>query len=508
MVGAEVIVVGAGPVGQTTALLLARWGVPVTLVDSESSRSPAGSKSICQQRDVLDVWAHVGAHAIIEEGTTWTTARTFYQGRQVHQWSFPLSEGTPPFVNISQARTEEILDDRIAEQPLITTRRGAEVISIEPAGGRPRLGLADGGGLSADYVVVCTGAHESRLRGQLGVRFTGTSYPDQFLICDIAAVLPDRRDERHFHFDPASNPGRQILIHPCPNDTYRIDWQLPDGPDDITVSQRIRTVIGDASYTLLWTSRYRFHSRTLDTMYTDRIFFAGDAAHLVAPFGARGLNSGIADAENLAWKIACHAHGWAPETLLASYHQERHTAAVENQSVVDATMAFLAPHTESGWRHRREVLAAAATDPQAAARIDSGRFAEPFWYDTSPLTTPDPHRPCHGRPSKGAPQSPAPGVICPDTVLPSGSGLRESLRGRFTLITAAGDADWFHRATTAPTTVVDLTALDATGTLADRLGLRPGEAWLVRPDAHLAATMPRLSRGEVRAAMDRALGAG
>src|SRR5205823_10162163 len=139
-----------------------------------------------------------------------------------------------------------------------------------------------------------------------------------------------------------------------------------------------------------------------DRMRVGRVLLAGDCAHLVSPFGARGLNSGVGDAENAAWKIAYVLHGWAGGQLLETYHDERHAAALENLAVTTATMDFLVPQNSEQRRIRLSVLAGARTDPAMRARVDSGRLAEPFWYVDSPLTTPDPARPFAGRPPRGA----------------------------------------------------------------------------------------------------------
>lgn len=493
---AHATVIGAGPVGQTTALLLAHYGLTVTLTDRSPHRQPVGSKSICQQRDVLDIWTMLGADTITHEGLTWTTARTFYRDRQIHTFTFPPTTGTPPFVNISQARTEAVLDRLIATNPRITTHHGRETIAVDPDG---TIHDTDGTHHTSDYTVVCTGARD-RLRHTLDIDFPGTTHPDHFLICDITAQLPGRQHERHFHFDPTANPGRQILIHPCPNDTYRIDWQVPPHYDPHTddLPARVRTVIGDTPHHIDWHTVYRFHSKVATTLHTGRVFLAGDAAHLFAPFGARGLNSGIADAENLAWKIAAHAHHHAPDTILATYHTERHAAALENQHIVDTTMNFLAPTDTTGHHHRRTILDRAAADPSHATDIDSGRFAEPFWYTHSPLTTPAPHRPPTGRPPKGQPPPPAPGTICPDTTLPDGTPLRRHLRGHLTLI---GHHPPTPTDTTTPTRTINLTP-----DLAHTLGIHPGETWITRPDAHLAATLHDPTPHDITTALHRALG--
>src|SRR5690606_37928628 len=190
----------------------------------------------------------------------------------------------------------------------------------------------------------------------------------------------------------------------CPDSTYRIDWQVPPDFDlaaeeaSGALEQRIRAVIGDRPYDLLWRSVYRFHSRLVDRMHVGRVLLAGDGAHLMAPFGARGLNSGVLDAENAAWKIAFVRRGWADDALLATYHDERHAAARENLDVTSATMRFLVPGTDGERARRREVLGRATTDPAAREEVDSGRLAEPFWYVDSPLTVPDGTRPFAGRP--------------------------------------------------------------------------------------------------------------
>ena len=148
--------------------------------------------------------------------------------------------------------------------------------------------------------------------------FPGHSHEDLFLICDIRATLPFPR-ERRFFFDPPWNPGRQVLVHPQPDDLWRIDWQVPSGTDveaeraSGALDRRIRQVVGRTTpYELAWVTAYRFHQRLAPRFRVGRVLLAGDAAHLMSPFGARGLNSGAADAENLAWKLALVLGGRAP----------------------------------------------------------------------------------------------------------------------------------------------------------------------------------------------------
>jgi 2-polyprenyl-6-methoxyphenol hydroxylase-like FAD-dependent oxidoreductase len=501
-----IIVIGAGPVGQTAALLLARWGLPVALLDGRAQRDQVGSKAIVQQRDVLDIWDSVGAGAAIaRRGITWTTARTFHHDRELFAVTFADAGHSPfpPFVNISQAETEQILDERIAAQPLIEVRWGHRVTSITQDGSGVTVRCHTGGDdtdVHGSYAIACSGAQSEDVRAMLGLTFDGTSFDDRFLICDIRADLPGWQTERRFYFDPPCNPGRQVLIHPCPDSTYRIDWQVP--PDfDLTAEEasggldrRIRAVIGERPYDIVWKSVYRFHSRLVDRMRVGRILIAGDAAHLMAPFGARGLNSGVQDVENAAWKLAFVLRGWAGDTLLESYHTERHAAAVENLDVTTATMRFLVPGDDAQRRYRQATLAAADLDLAARARVDSGRLAEPFWYTESPLTTPDERRPFSGRPARGTTPNPAPGIIVPDCPIiipdqPQAQRLRQWVRTGITVL--AGSAVPIREICVDQDVAVvrSFDELDPTSTLTSTLSARDDEVWIIRPDGHIAAIL-------------------
>ena len=520
--GDPVLVVGNGPVGQTTALLLARWGIPSVLVDGRDRRDAVGSKAICQQRDVLDIWDSVGAgRTIAEEGVTWNRARTMHGEHELFCLDYvdpgasesDAQPSFPPWVNISQSRTEEVLDDCIAESDLVDVRWSHRVLALRDTGDGVAADVDTPAGaveLHAPYAVGCAGAHGDLVREALGARFEGRSFEDRFLICDIRTDLPGWERERRFYFDPEWNPGRQVLIHPCPDSTYRIDWQVPAEFDldaeeaSGALDTRIRRIVGDRDYEIVWKSVYRFSSRCVDRMRRGRILLAGDCAHLVAPFGARGLNAGVPDAENAAWKLAFVLRGWAGSELLESYDTERRAAAAENLAVTTATMDFLVPQTEEGWARRRRLLQQAVHDPSVHSRIDSGRLAEPYWYADSPLSTPDPTREPPCRPARGSVNPPAVGVLLPDLAW-RGGRLREVARRGLTVLVAdpanaAAVTAAVDGATPAPLAVHPMEEAAA------KLGARPGEAWLVRPDAHVAAILPATDSPGLRAAVGRVLG--
>lgn len=520
----RVLVAGAGPVGMVAALLLARWGVPTTVLEAGSAREAIGSKAICFQRDVLDILDRVGcAQQAVAEGVTWWRGLTFYREHQLFETSFPQvgRSAFPPFINLSQSALERYLSQRVGDAPLIDVRFDNRVVGLDQDDTGVAVQVVTAAGirtLAGAYMLGCDGAG-SAVRKLLGLPFEGHSFDEQFLIADIRADLPFPT-ERRFYFDPEWNPGRQVLVHPQPHSVWRIDWQvsadfdLDHARESGELDARIRRITGDAPYDIDWVSVYRFHQRIVPSYGVGRALLAGDAAHLMSPFGARGLNSGIQDAENAAWKLAFALYGWAGDDLLASYDAERRAAGLENLRVTDETMRFLAPRTEQEWERRRALLRRAVDDADARDAVNSGKLAEPYRYLDSPLTTAVGDADAEPRAAVDRPV--LPGVLCPDGPCrvegrPDVIRLRQLFADGMVVLTDAADDGAVRTAASsiaAPTSVHRLAdlAVDGDEDLAAALEAPRGSATIVRPDGHIAARVDASDTDALHRALRRACG--
>lgn len=508
-----IVVVGAGPVGLSLAIDLAQRGQSVVLLD-DADRIGEGSRAICFSKRSLEFWDRLGiGQRMVDKGVVWSVGRIFHGDKQLYQFNLLPEEGhkRPAFINLQQFYAEAYLVDRVGELSTIDLRWRNKVVGLEQRNDHVLLTIETPDGpyrLHADFVVACDGARSS-LRQMVGAEFAGQVFEDQFLIADVkmTAAFPT---ERWFWFDPPFHAGRSALLHKQPDDIWRIDLQLHPDADPVAekrpenVRPRIARMLGHDKFDFEWISLYKFQCRRMDRFLHGRVIFAGDAAHQVSPFGARGANSGLEDAENIAWKLDRVLRGSSPEALLESYHTERSAAADENIRESTRSTDFMAPVSQQEARLRKAVLSLAKETEFGKRMVNGGRLSVPSTYDT-PLSTAD----CD--PWRGGPP---PGASMPDAPIAAANGqpmfLTEAFikaGTRFTLLEFGnGAAIDTPQGMKAIRIGGDDGFADAKGLAGARYDAEPGTAYLLRPDGYVAARFRHPTRPALDAALKRAAG--
>jgi 3-(3-hydroxy-phenyl)propionate hydroxylase len=503
-----VVVVGAGPVGLAAAIDLALRGVPVVLLD-DSDRIGEGSRGICWSKRTLEICDRLGiGEQLVAQGVTWQLGKVFHGNELVFAFDLLPEQGhkMPAFINLQQFYLEKALVDRAGAIENFDLRWKNRLSGLEPRNDHVRLIIDTPDGhykLDADWLIAADGAR-STARGLLGLQFSGVTFEDKFLIADIrmAADIPT---ERRFWFDPSFHSGQSALMHRQPDNVWRIDLQLGPEADAAAeqaparVTARLKRMLGDRDFSLVWVSVYRFNCRRLERFVHGRVVFIGDSAHQVSPFGARGANSGIQDAENLAWKLAAVMEGEADVSLIDSYERERMQAADENIAHSTRSTDFIAPHSAAERALRNAVLDLAPKVEFARRMINSGRLSVATIHDSG-LSTPDEDA-FGGSARLGAP--------IPDAPVRTRDGrdahLLEKIAGKFTLLHVKNGARPPTPDGVAMTVIGDdLIARD--GMFAQRFDATPGATFLLRPDQHLCARWRAYDSGKIAAARARALG--
>jgi 3-(3-hydroxy-phenyl)propionate hydroxylase len=508
-----VVIVGAGPVGLSLAIDLAQRGERVVVLD-DADRIGEGSRAICFSKRSLEFWDRLGVgDRMVDKGVVWSVGKIFHGAQQLYQFNLLPEAGhkRPAFINLQQFYAEAYLVDRVEELPAIDLRWRNKVIALESRNDNVALTIATPDGpyrIHAGYVVACDGARSS-LRQMVGAEFSGQVFEDQFLIADVR-MTAEFPTERWFWFDPPFHAGRSALLHKQPDDIWRIDLQLSRDADSTVEKQpenvrpRIARMLGHDKFDFEWISLYKFQCRRMDRFVHGRVIFAGDAAHQVSPFGARGANSGLEDAENLSWKLDRVLRGKSPASLLESYHGERSAAADENIRESTRSTDFMAPNSRQEARLRKAVLSLAKETEFGKRMVNGGRLSVPSIYD-SPLSTAD---------SDAWRGGPRPGASMLDAPMAERSGRTKFLTeafiengAQFTLLEFGNGA-----AVDAPEGVGavriggDGGLVDSEGLAVMRYDAEPGTAYLLRPDGYVAARFRHPTRSALDAALARASG--
>lgn len=510
-----VTIVGGGPVGLAIALGLAKHGVRSVLIEADDSVC-YGSRAICISRRSLEIIERLGAlDGFLAKGLPWTGGRSFYRHDEVLHFTMPQDENQklPPMVNLAQYHIEQFLLDAAERHAgLIDIRWRTRVTAVQQDANGATLTLATPAGdyeAQTDWLVAADGGR-STVRDALGLKLTGTSYEGRYVIVDIL-LDSARPTERLAYFDPASNPGSTVLVHKQPDNVWRIDYQLRDGEDaDEAVKpenvmprvQSLLDMMGEtAPWSPVWITIYKANALTLERYRHGRVLFAGDAAHLVPIFGVRGANSGIDDADNLAWKLAWVAQGRAGERLLDSYSDERVFAAHENLSYGTKSTEFMAPPSFAFELMRTAVLGLALKHPGVRSLINP-RQTSAIAYTASPLNAV----------SDTLASGPAPGAVlpeCPLSIVERGvkseGHLTDLVGVRFTAFYFSADGsvppaidslEAAFAARNVPFALVPLaqhectdvtrrSGWDHTGRLFPMYGATADTLYLVRPDGHV-----------------------
>jgi len=531
-----VVVVGAGPVGLATAIDLAQHGVPVVLLDDDCSLS-SGSRAICFAKRTLEIFERLGCGTrMTDKGVSWNVGKVFLHDELIYTFNLLPESGhaKPAFINLQQYYVEGYLAERAGQLPNLQMRWKNRVAGLQQQDDHVTVTIDTPDGeytLQAQYVVAADGSR-SAIRKLMGLDTQGRVFKDRFLIADVK-MKAEFPTERWFWFDPPFHPNQSVLLHRQPDNVWRIDFQLGWDADPVLEKQpervlpRVRALLGeDAEFELEWVSVYTFACQRMAKFRHGRVLFAGDSAHGVSPFGARGANSGVQDADNLAWKLRWVLQGLAPDVLLDSYAHEREFAADENILNSTRSTDFITPKSEIS----RDAALKLAKDCQFARRIvNSGRLSIPTVLSDSPLNTPDSDR------FDGAM---VPGASCTDASIRqrgSDGWLLPHLGGEFTVLAYTDGAqpaiaglveklrEKLHELSSGavPCRAVlvlgagqsvsdDLSGIsvleDHAGMVALRYDLQAGSCYLIRPDQHVAARWRDLSVDRVRDALARAVG--
>lgn len=508
-----VVVMGGGPIGIGMALDLGLQGIPVVVLDDHEGVG-MGSRAICFAKRCLEIADRYGCgEPMLEKGVVWNLGKVFHKDHKVFEFNLLPEEGHkfPAFINMQQPYFESFQIERLRELQAngapVEIRGKNRVDAVEVLDDHVVLEIMTPDGpykLEADWLIGADGAN-SPLRNMLNLDFTGKVFQDSFLIADIKiADDVEFPTERWFWFEPTHGSGASTLLHKQPDDVWRVDFQIGWDVDrkeemkEENIRRRLDAFLGDVKYDMVWSSIYTFQCKRMDSFRSGRVFFAGDSAHQVSPFGARGANSGMQDVDNLGWKLGLFIKGLADDALLESYNSERTHGADENIMNSTRSTDFITPKSEQSRIFRDAVLALSADHGFARPLVNSGRLSVPCTYDGSSLNSAD---------ALPGPERSRPGSVCPDVKMKEGYLLNQ-LGNDFVLlcINTHGPDELEESGIKVRTLHISETD-DLDGEIKKRyLGDAPSAVYLVRPDQHVAARRETYNENLVRAEIRRAIG--
>jgi 2-polyprenyl-6-methoxyphenol hydroxylase-like FAD-dependent oxidoreductase len=485
----SVLIVGAGPVGLTLAIELARYGVPFSIVDRAPQRG-AKSKALAIWSRTLELFDRAAcADLLIAGGNPAAAANIFADGHKVARVTFDGVDSPHPYVlMIPQSDTERLLESHL-ESLGQSVRRGVEVTAFEDTtnGVRVSLHSADGQAetRSFGWLVGCDGAH-SFVRHKLGLSFEGKTLGLDWLLADVhLSGLPVKPNEMVTYLD-AEGP---LVIFPISSTRYRViacgGTSHGDHPADPTLEgmQAIldrRGPSGVAATDPIWLSGFRINERKVASYRQGRVFLAGDAAHVHSPAGGQGMNTGMQDAFNLGWKLALVCWGTVPDALLDSYDAEREPVA---RKVLSDAGRMTSLST------LRNPIASAIRNFGIHFLLGLESVGKGMAETLTEINIHYPHSPLNGD-CEGHSPAPVPGQRWP----PSGTG-RSIGSGSSPRFAVAGE----------PTPALSALLRKYDGLLENALRApRRGDGiWLIRPDGYVACAVAAGSEADIDAYLER-----
>jgi len=498
-----VIVVGAGLGGLAAALELASRGIRTLVLDEDDTVGAAGlsSRGICYAKRSLEILDRFGvARRIRAKGVTWNEGDVYRGGVRLYRFDLQpeRDQKFPAFVNLQQFYVEQYMVEALRKYSSAEIRWRNRVVDVAPGENFVTVRARTPDGVYSArcrYLIAADGAH-SVVRAKLGAKDAESElYETAWCIADVK-MRSREAPVRKAYLDNASNRGGAIWYHQMADGVWRTDWQIshyarPEAEaSPARARRRLRRLLGPrAKFDLIWVGPWRFRRRCLEQLTHGRVFFLGDAAAQHSPFGARGGNRAIQDANNLGWKLALVLARAARRALLASYEPERHRAARESVEIASRSALFISPEHPGQRLYRDAVLDLAQRHPWARALVDVGRLSVACDYWDSPLNGED-----------GGLDAPlaAPGRAAPDGRFGKGH-FAERLQGDFTVAyfgNRGPQLDW-------PTLQVPREGHEA---LFRRYGVpREGATYVFRPDGHVLARSRGVAGEFARQAIQRAL---
>ncbi|MFD3511750.1 FAD-dependent monooxygenase [Streptomyces sp. NPDC058657] len=517
-----VIVVGAGPVGLALALSLAAQHVPsVVLDEGDGAQEPRTARTVVLRADTAALVERLGCTTLRDDGMRWSGWRSMRRKQVVTELTLGDDSGFPAPLHLPQHSLTRGLYAAATAHPLVELATHARVDTIEHDAKGVTVHTREPGYLywRGSYLVGCDGAR-STVRKLLGIRFAGRTAVERHAVAALRTELPWPDTALMHRQPPWRGGGPEVTARPLPDGAWRLDWLLPPRGDLVTpdaLVTRIRDTLAGwcgatPAYELLDTGVYTLHHRLAQRWREGRSFLAGDAAHLLGALGTQGVDEGLRDVENLAWKLAHALHHDASEVLLDSYQTERRTAVAARLRAADQVLPIL-----RGGGGLRAVLPGAARGHDSLlidGHLGGGALGALPQYRHSPLAA----GPAADQEAE-AEVATAPGAPVEDVRVTAPDGTTAALRDRLgqghllVVLVAPGTGVWDRRhwmtAGVMPRLAAAVTALPVPAELLVTEGYPGATAHtvlLVRPDGHLVAAFDGVRPAELYAAADAARG--